>query len=68
MDRGIDIDRIGVAKWILEPQDEWRGAPTKFCSGPENENASISLGKYNANAKELSTVFEHLDRSRRPHR
>ena len=42
--------------------------PVEKCSGPENENASISLGKYNTNAKEFSTAFEHLDRSRRPHR
>ena len=33
--------------------------PEENCSGPENENASISLGKYSVNAKEFSSVFEH---------
>ena len=31
-------------------------------------NASNSSSKYNVNAKEFSTVFEHLDRWTRPHR
>ena len=35
--------------------------PKENCSGPENRDASILVGKYNANAKEFSTVFEHLD-------
>ena len=35
--------------------------PKENCSGPENRDASIFVGKYNANAHEFSTVFEHLD-------
>ena len=36
--------------------------------GPRKSRCVDCKGKYNANAKEFSTVFEHLDRSRRPHR
>ena len=67
IDRGVHIDRFGVKKSIWNVEENQR-KPEENCSGPENENASISLGKYNANAKEFSTVFEHLDRSTRPHR
>ena len=60
-------DGRSAANQFLNRNENQR-KPEENCSGPENENASISLGKYNANAKEFSTVFEHLDRSRRPHR
>ena len=43
---------------------ELYGAPAKKSSGPENRDASISLGKYISNAMIFSIVFEHRDRSR----
>ena len=46
-------------KIMVQRKRENAGAPLKNCSGPENENAPISLGKYSANAKEFSSVFEH---------
>ena len=44
------------------------GVPAKNCSGPENHNASILLGRHIANAMIFSIVFEHRDRSKRRHR
>ena len=57
-DRRVHIDRIGVEKNRFLSKGEINGASPKICSGPENQNSSISLGKYNANAKEFWTVFE----------
>ena len=67
-DRSVHINQIGVEKSIFDSVVEINANPKTNCSGPENRDASILVGKCNANAKEFSTVFEHLDRSRRPHR
>ena len=37
------------------------GAPAKNCSGPENRDASILVGKHRANAKEFVTLSELRD-------
>ena len=68
IDRGIGIGRFGVEKTTFDFCREMYGAPAKNCSGPENRDASILVCKFNANANEFSSVFEHLGRSRRPHR
>ena len=36
------------------------GAPAKNCSGPENRDASILVGKHIANAMIFSIVLEHM--------
>ena len=46
IDRRVEIDRIRVEKIISDGKGENVGAPLKNCSGPENKNASISLGKH----------------------
>ena len=68
IDRGIGIDRFGVEKMRFDFCTEIYGAPAKNCSGPENRNASIVLGRHIANAMIFSIVFEHRDRSRHRHR
>ena len=39
------------------------GAPAENCSGPENRDASILVGKHRANRKEFFTLNESRDRS-----
>ena len=58
IDRGIGIGRIGVEKTPFDFCREMYGAPAKKCSGPENRDASISLGRHIANAMIFSTVFD----------
>ena len=41
IDRGIDMDRIGVEKSMLRSKRESRGESAKNCSVPENRDASI---------------------------
>ena len=53
---------------IFAKRSKINAAPAKKCSSPENRDASISLCKHIANAKEFSIVFEHLDRSRHRNR
>ena len=55
-------------KIIFAKRSKTNAAPAENCSGPENRDASISLCKHIANAKEFSIVFEHLDRSRHRNR
>ena len=55
-------------KNIFAIKSKINAAPAKNCSGPENRDASISLCKHIANAKEFPIVFEHLDRSRHRNR
>ena len=50
IDRGIGIGRIGVEKTTFDFCTEMYGAPAKNCSGPENRDASILVGKHIANA------------------
>ena len=50
IDRGIGIGRFGVEKTTFDFCTEMYGAPAKICSGPENRDASILVGKYIVNA------------------
>ena len=71
IDRRIGIDQIGVGKTTVDFLGKIHGAPAKNCSGPENRDASILLGRHVANAmifRPFSIVFEHRDRSRHRHR
>ena len=58
IDRGIGIGRFGVEKKSFDFCTEMYGAPAKNCSGPENRDASILLGKHRANCKEILTLIE----------
>ena len=60
IDRGIGIGRIGVEKTTFDFCREMYGAPAKKCSGPENRDASILVGKHIANAMIFSTVFDRF--------
>ena len=60
IDRGIGIDRFGVEKTTFDFCTEMYGAPAKNCSGPENRDASILVGKHIANAMIFSTVFDRF--------
>ena len=60
IDRGIGIGRIGVEKTKFDFCREMYGAPAKNCSGPENRDASILVGKHLANAMIFSTVFDRF--------
>ena len=64
IDRGIGIDRFGVEKTTFDFCTEMYGAPAKNCSGPENRDASILVGKHIANAMIFSTVFDASDGGR----
>ena len=55
-------------KIISAKRSKINAAPAENWSGPENRDASISLCNHIANAKEFSSVFEHLDRSNGLHR
>ena len=68
---GIGIGRFGVEKATFDFFKKIRGVPAKKCSGPENRDASILVGRHIANAmifRPFSIVFEHRDRSRHRHR
>ena len=60
IDRGIGIDRFGVEKTTFDFCTEMYGAPAKHCSGPENRNASILLGKHIADVMIFSIVFDRV--------
>ena len=60
IDRGIGIGRFGVEKTTFDFCREMYGAPAKNCSGPENRDASILVGKHIANAMIFSVVFGWL--------
>ena len=68
IDRGIGNRSDRCRKIIFAKRSKINGASAENCSGPENRDASISLRKLYTNAMIFSTVLEHLDRSRRPHR
>ena len=60
IDRGIGIGRFGVEKTTFDFCTEMYGAPAKNCSGPENRDASILLGKHIANAMIFPTVCDRF--------
>ena len=60
IDRGIGIGRFGVEKTTFDFCTEMYGAPAKNCSGPENRDASILLGKHIANAMIFPVSFGWL--------
>ena len=60
IDRGIGIDRFGVEKMRFDFCREIYGAAAKTCSGPENRNASILLGRHIANAMTFSSIFDRV--------
>ena len=60
IDRGIGIERFGVEKTTFDFCTEMYGARAKKCSGPENRDASILVGKHIANAMIFSTVFDRF--------
>ena len=57
IDRGVGIGRFGVEKATFDFCTEMYGAPAKNCSGPENRDASILLGKLLGNAMIFSIAF-----------
>ena len=63
IDRGIGIGRFGVEKTTFDFCTEMYGAPAKNCSGPENRDASILVGKHIANAMIVSMVFDKGSRN-----
>ena len=60
IDRGIGIGRVGVEKTTFDFVREMYGAPANNCSGPENRDASILVGKHTANVMIVSTVFDRF--------
>ena len=60
IDRGIGIGRFGSKNSTFDFCTEMYGAPAKNCSGPENRDASILLGRHIANAMIFSTVFDRF--------
>ena len=55
---------IRVEKTRFDFCTEMYRAPAKTCSGPENRDASILVGKHTANAMIFTTVFDAFDGGR----
>ena len=45
----VDIEHIGIEKSGCVACSKSNGAPLKNCSGPENRDSSISLGRHAVN-------------------